>query len=224
MSQIHKKRSSPHPFIDTVWSTKNTGDGVYSATPDGSWDLIVLIQPDGSRSMMITGQSTMPMDVPYKKGTSSVVISFARGAYMPTYAGRLVDSFEILPNTDANHFMLSGHVFAFPNFENVEELVEQLIARKLLFADPLVYAAYIGSPKAASVRSNQRHFAQKTGLTQKHFAQIERAQEALRQLQRGQKPRDVAANTGFTDQAHLARSLKRIMGVKPSEADEVHKL
>lgn len=224
MSQIHKKRTSQHPLVDIVWKTQNIADGVYSATPDGSWDLIVLIQPDGSKGMMITGQATKPTDVPYRQGASSVVISFAKGAYMPAYAGKLVDSFEILPNADSDHFLLSGRTFAFPTFEGAEQLVEQLIAAELLFADPLVYAAYAGLPKAASVRSNQRHFVKSTGLTQKNFAQIERAQEAVRQLQKGKKPRDVAADTGFADQPHLARSLKKIMGVKPSDIEDIHKL
>jgi AraC-like DNA-binding protein len=43
-------------------------------------------------------------------------------------------------------------------------------------------------------------------------------------LQKGKKPRDVAADTGFADQPHLARSLKKIMGVKPSDIEDIHKL
>ncbi len=225
MTQIHTRRHSSHPLIDTVWTTQNIADGVYSATPDGSWDLIVLIQADMSKSMMITGQATKPMDVPYTKGTSSVVISFARGAYLPLYAGdRLVDSFEILPNADAAHFILDGHVFGFPSFETAEQLIEELIDAQLLFADPVVYAAATGTSWAASKRSYQRHFATSTGISEKSFEQIERAKEAVRQLQNGVSPNNVAANTGYSDQPHLARSLKKIMGVKPSDVDDIHKL
>lgn len=220
MSQVHTKRGSKHPLLDTIWHTQNIEDGVYSATPDGSWDLIVLVQPDGAKSMMLTGQATKPMDVPYKKGTSSVVLSFAPGAYMPAYpAKKLVDSFEILPNADATHFLLSGHAFAFPTFASAETLVEAMVAAKLLLADPIVYAAKVGSD-----RSKQRHFAASTGLPAKTLTQIERAQEAVRQLQKGKTPRDVAADTGFTDQPHMAKSLKKIMGVNPSQVDDIHKL
>jgi hypothetical protein len=225
MSQIHTRRESPHPLIDTVWMTKNTADGVYSATPDGSWDLIVLIQVDGTKSMMLTGQATKPMDVPYKKGTSSVVISFALGAHMPAYPSKkLVDSFEILASPDPEHFILSGRAFLFLTFETAEELVEAMVAAKLLFADPVVYAAYRGRPKAISKRSEQRHFTQSAGLSPGRFTQIERAQEAVRQLQRGRKPIEVAVDTGYVDQSHLAHSLKKIMGVKPSDVKGIHKL
>lgn len=224
MSQLHTRRPSPHPLVDTVWATRNISDGVYSATPDGSWDLIVLIQPDGGKQMMITGQATKPMDVPYQKDTSSVVISFARGAYIPAYAGKLVDSFEILGNTDAEHFILCGETFAFPSYDTAEKLVESLVASKLLLADPVIYTADNTNTWAASKRSHQRHFAEHTGISEKSFAQIERAKKAVRQLQGGKPVRDVAADTGYSDQPHLTRSLKKIMGVRPSDVDDIHKL
>lgn len=225
MSQIHRNRKSDHPLIETVWATQNVTDGVYRATPDGSWDLIVCIDTNGSKSMMLTGQATKPMDVPYTGGTSSVVVSFMPGAYMPAYPpSKLIDSFEMLPNIDAEHFKLCGHSFAFPTFENAEELVESMIAANILFADPVVYAALAGNPKAMSSRSTQRHFAQSTGLTQKYLEQIRRAQQAVKLLHMGKAPRDVAADVGYTDQPHMARSLKKIMHAKPSDVDDIHKL
>lgn len=224
MSQIHTRRSSSHPLVDTIWTTKNTSDGIYSATPDGSWDLIVLIQPDNSKHMMITGQATKPMDVPYQKDTSSVVISFARGAYIPAYAGKLVDSFELLTNADAEHFILCGKTFRFPTYETAEELIEALVESGLLLADPVIYSRDESSSWAASKRSHQRHFAKHTGMSEKSFKQIERARSAVRQLQDGKSPRDVAADVGYSDQPHLARSLRKIMGVTPSDVDDIHKL
>lgn len=224
MSQIHTRRSSPHLLVDAVWTTQNVSDGVYSATPDGSWDLIVLVMPDGAQHMMITGQATKPMDVPYQKDTSSVVISFARGAYIPSYAGKLVDSFEILPNADAKHFILCGQTFEFPSYEAAEALVEALVESGLLLADPVVYASSNNNTWASSKRSHQRHFAKHTGISEKYFDQIERAKTAVRQLKNGRAPRDVAADVGYSDQPHLARSLKKIMGVKPSDVDDIHKL
>lgn len=225
MTQIHRNRKSEHPLIETVWASQNLTDGVYSATPDGSWDLIVCINSDGSKSMMLTGQATKPMDVPYTASTGSVVISFMPGAYLPAYPpSKLMDSFEMLPNVDASHFRLCEKTFAFPTFENAEELVEAMIAANILFADPVVYAALNGNPKAMSSRSTQRHFVQSTGLTQKYLAQIQRAQQAVALLQQGKKPSDVAADAGYTDQPHLARSLKKIMDTKPSDVDDIHKL
>lgn len=225
MTQIHKSRPSSHPYIDTVWQTKNIADGVYLATPDGSWDLIVLIDEHGHRQVMITGQATKPSQVPYKTGTGSVVIAFAPGAYMPLYpAEKLLDSFDILPNFDAEHFMLDGHKFAFPTFETAEALVDRLIALEILKNDEVIAGEVEGAPRAISERGKQRHFAQTTGMTKKYLDQIKRAQLAIRLLQEGKKPSEAAAEAGYTDQAHMAKSLKMIMSSKPSGVDHIHKL
>lgn len=225
MSQIHRRRSSDSPYIDTIWATQNISDGIYSATPDGSWDIIVLIQPDGSRSVMLAGQATEPVDVPYNGGTSSVVISFAAGAFLPAYPGKkMLNLTELLPCPDADHFSLAGHVFDIPTFETAEALVRTMVEQGVLRMDAVVAAILSGDTKALSDRVKQRHFLAVTGLTRKSLEQIHRAQEAVRQLQAGKKPIDVAADAGFSDQAHLAKSLKKIMHKNPSNVDTIHKL
>ncbi len=225
MSQIHQSRSSDNPYIDRVWRSQNISDGVYLATPDGSWDLIVLIQSDGSRNMMLTGQATEAAEVPYTAGTSSVVISFAAGAYLPDYPGsKMLNLFEVLPSLDNDHFMIAGHTFQFPEYDTAEVLVTEMITAEILKMDTVVAAILGGDTKALSDRAKQRHFLQTTGLTRKSLEQIRRAQEAVALLQAGQKPIDVAADAGFADQSHLSKSLKKIMRASPSNVDDIHKL
>lgn len=206
--------------------TENVTDGIYQATPDGSWDLIVLVRRDGSRSMMITGQATKTMQVPYSGGTHSVVISFAPGAYVEGYhLPKIVNSFEILPNVDEDHFRFVGHDFPFPmDFDEAEALVGKLIRLGILKSNAVVDTALRGAAPALSDRAKQRHFTNTTGITRKSFEQIKRAQRAVTQLKQGKKPSDVAADTGYSDQPHLAKSLKKIMGTKPSGVDDIHKL
>jgi AraC-like DNA-binding protein len=67
-------------------------------------------------------------------------------------------------------------------------------------------------------RSLQRHSAHVTGLSPKKLQQIVRADAALALLQQGLRPADVAAQLGYTDQAHLTHSLRRILGVTPGQA------
>ncbi|HEX6258446.1 MAG TPA: helix-turn-helix domain-containing protein [Candidatus Saccharimonadales bacterium] len=225
MSQIHKSRPSTNPYIDTIWETTNVSDGVYLATPDGSWDLIVLIYKSGARQMLLAGQATKPQQIPYQAGTGSVVLSFAPGAYMPLHpADTLVDSAELLPNFDDDHFMLAGHTFEFPTFENAEELVEKMVALKILKNDDVVNGELRGQPRAMSERAKQRHFSRTTGLTKKYLDQIRQAQRAIVLLQQGKRPIDAAMEAGYTDQPHLAKSLKKIMDSKPSSVNDIHKL
>lgn len=225
MTQIHTSRTSTHPLIDRVWETKNIEDGVYLATPDGAWDLIVMIQADGSKSMAIAGQATKSVHVPYQAGSGGVVVSFAPNAYLPHTPGeKLLDAMEFLPNTDEGHFEYQGHTFAFPTFENAEEIVNEMIIKGLIASDELIRSLRDGTPRAASTRAFQRHFLKATGLTQKQFQQIKRAQEAVTLLKEGKRPIEVAADAGYSDQPHLAKSLKKIMESKPSSVDHIHKL
>lgn len=219
MSQIHTQRSSEHPYIDTVWATECKADGVYTATPDGSWDLIYAETPDGTRMIFFAGQQSGPMEVPYKKGERSLVISFTGS----TYLVNMPESFEFLP-ISGNRFTFEGHTFPLPTFDNAEEITDMLIASGLLKNDEVVARVLNNKPKGASPRTVQLHFRAATGLTMNYFEQIRRAQEAVRQLQAGKKPSDVASDVGYTDQAHMVRSLKKIMGRLPSNIGDIHKL
>lgn len=225
MTQKHESRKSDNPYIETIWQTHNLTDGIYSATPDASWDLIIAISSNGSKFAFLTGQATKTQDIPYKKGSSSIVISFTPGAYMPEYPGdTLLDKSEFLPNFDDEHFMLAGHTFAFPTFKNADKLVEKFVSLGILTRDKIVDDVMKGKRAALSVRAVQRHFVRTTGMTQKYLEQIHRAQLAVRLLKQGEKPLDAAADAGYTDQSHLAKSLKKIMNRKPSDITKIHKL
>ena len=221
MTQIHESRKSSHPLIETIWRTTNISNGTYLATPDRSWDLITMVHKDGQKEMMLAGQATKPMQVPYLAGTSSVVISFTPSSYLPSHASdALVDSFQMLPVVNNERFELAGYTFAFPTFETAEELVEQMVDRGILKNDPVVG----GMQRAHSDRTAQRHFTTTTGLSRKSLEQIERAQRAVSLLQNGKRPADAAVDSGYSDQPHLTKSLKKIMGVSPTDVDDIHKL
>ncbi|SFJ29823.1 AraC family transcriptional regulator [Caulobacter sp. UNC279MFTsu5.1] len=224
MVQKHTSRRSSHPWIDTVWQTVCLSDGLYSATPDGSWDLIRSIAPDGQSLVFLSGQATEPVEVPYRDGESSVVISFAAHVYLPRdKAPRVGPEIRMLPVRDAT-FQLDGVDLPLPTFENVEPLVDTMIAAGLLASNDLVARAFGETPKAASPRSVQQHFKQTTGITQKSFQMIRRAQEAVRRLKAGEAPAGVAVDLGYADQPHMIKSIKKIMGALPSNLETVHKI
>lgn len=219
MTQIHTSRTSDHPYIDTVWRTECETDGIYNATPDGAWDLILSIEPNGHRFLFFSGQQTESMQVPYKKGERSIVISFAASTKL-RHKSAPMQPLEI----DGNFFLYEGVRLPMPTYTNAEELTDLMIQHNLIENDEVVAGILSDKPRAASARSIQMHFRDTTGITRKTFDQIRRAQKAVRLLQEGKKASEVAAEVGYTDQAHMARSLKKIMGRLPSNVDDVHKL
>lgn len=225
MTQIHESRPSTSDFVETVWRTRNTGDGTYRATPDGAWDLILGADKHGNRCAFFTGQATKPIDLPYEAGGSSVVISFAASVYLPQLPStELVDTFLMLRNVDDDHFEAFDNTYPYVSFSDAESLVDLLVRDGVIENDELVADVLSGKSAGISERTAQRHFARSTGLTHKQLQQIRRAQHAVRLLQQGTKPVDAAVEAGYSDQPHLAKSLKRIMDSKPSSVDDIHKL
>lgn len=60
-----------------------------------------------------------------------------------------------------------------------------------------------------------RAFRAETGLPPHAYLNQVRVRRARRLLDRGLAPAEVAAHTGFADQAHLTRHFKRVVGVPP---------
>lgn len=225
MTQKHKSRPSPNPLIDRIWRTENITDGVYTATPDCAWDLLALQLPDGSRRMMLAGQQTKYLNVPYVAGSSAVVISFTASAYLAGFKGdELVDATIMLPNDNLGRFILLDHAFDFPEYDTVEKLITAMVGAGILKQDDVVASVLEGQPKAMSSRTMQRHFHQVTGMSRKTLGKIRRAQNAVKMLQAGKATAAVAAEVGYTDQPHLTKDLKKIMGAGTSTTDHIHKL
>lgn len=117
MPQKQEQRTSPSPYIHKVWRSTALTDGIYLATPDGSWDLITATKADGSRLIYITGQASQPSRLPYKKGEQSVVIQFVAGAYLIPFRGApFTNSFTMLTMPNQDHFELAGDVIPFTYF------------------------------------------------------------------------------------------------------------
>jgi AraC-like DNA-binding protein len=67
------------------------------------------------------------------------------------------------------------------------------------------------------LRSLQTRFRRAVGLTPKEFGRVMRLQATLRALDAGDASlSDVATDTGFSDQAHVTRELRRVTGLAPA--------
>ncbi len=82
--------------------------------------------------------------------------------------------------------------------------------------------ADIATTLRVSMRQLQRTFLRETGLTPKEYANIRRARAALKRLASDLPSHAVtglsrvAAESGYADQAHLARECRRLLSLSPS--------
>jgi hypothetical protein len=212
-----ESRASDSPFVERVTHVRYEALTEEWTTPDGCWDIVVL-ERCGQTSVLQTGLISRPVLLRNEAGDSYLAISFKPGVFAPRTPGpRMVDRALVRPLVTASAFAMDTETLEIPTFENAEGLVDRLVRRGLVVCDELVESAARGQPRAISPRSMQRHFLSALGMTPKQFAQIKRACLAVDLLRQGIAPAAVAVDAGYSDQPHLTRSLKAIMGQTPGE-------
>jgi AraC-like DNA-binding protein len=217
MTMARESRASDSPFVERITQVVYDRWTREWETPDGCWDIAVL-RKRGETTVLQTGLISRPVLLENDAGDSFLAISFKPGVFSPNAPGStMVDRGLVRPLVAERAFAMDGERFEIPTFENAEGLVDQLARRGLLARDELVESAAQGQPRAISPRSMQRHFLAALGMTPKQFAQIKRACHAVDLLREGMAPAMVALEAGYSDQPHLTRSLKAIMGQTPGE-------
>ncbi len=219
MGFVFDQRAAESPLIDSIWRTQSEGGGSFLSSA-GTQGEIVVTRQRGEITLTVRGAETKASLAPIPLDADFLGIRFKLGTFMPLLpANLLVDGGINLPLAAGQAFWLNGSAWQFPNLENVDSFVAQLIHDGLLVREPIVDAALRGQLKMneLSLRSVQRRFVQATGLSQRAILQIERAQRATALLEQGISILDVVELTGYADQPHLTRSLKRFIGSTPAQ-------
>src|SRR5262245_17708507 len=210
-----RQRGADSPLVDSVTHVEYDGESGGLTTPDGCWD-IVFRRRRGAIEVLQTGLITRPIPLDYESGDEYMCISFKPGVYMPTLPGAsMLDRAILRPSSGKRAFWFEGNALEIPTFENAEGLVHRLIRRGLLTRDDIVTRVMEGDRRAVTERSVQRRFRYILGITSKGLQQVLRARRAVDLLARGEPIIHVANDLGFADQAHLTRSLKRLVGLTP---------
>ncbi|MCB1166248.1 MAG: helix-turn-helix transcriptional regulator [Leptospiraceae bacterium] len=183
--------------------------------PDGCWDLVIMQSERGS-GVLLTGQTTRPVQLSLPPGDEFLSISFPADVHL-ALPHRLVAVDEaILLSVEGSHFWLGKEKIEIPGSDDSESMVHRLRTAGLLRQDSVVASALDGHIEK-DIRTVQRHFLASTGMTRMAFEQLRRLNEALEKLRLGQSPAQVAADCGYSDQAHLSRSMKRFAGLTPRQ-------
>ena len=205
------------PYVDGFASIQALDDGTGTAVADPHWHMMIM-RLNGKVRMAITGPLTRLSTRAHRAGTEYIGIRFKVGTYMPHLpVANLVDRGMVLPQATSKSFWLYGSAWEFPSEANVDVFVERLARQEILVREPLVASTLQGELPDVSSRSVQRRFLQATGIPQRSFHQIERAQQALALLQQGTSILDTVEQAGYFDQPHLTRALKRFTGQTPAQ-------
>jgi hypothetical protein len=215
---VFDDRPSDSPFVERVWRCHSERAGCFLSVASSHWEMVVT-RLRGEISLTVRGPETKVTAIGCPAEGEWFGIRFKLGTFMPQLpVANLLDRKDVvLPTAAGRSFWLNGSAWEYPDFEDAETFVARLVKDRLIVRDPAVESALRGEPKALSLRSAQRHFLQATGMTHRTFRQIERARYATNLLMQGVSILDTVHEAGFFDQAHMNRSLKRLIGQTPAK-------
>ncbi|MDR7299319.1 AraC-like DNA-binding protein [Pelomonas aquatica] len=204
-------------FIARIDQVDYAASTVDVARPDGTWDLVFRQGRDGLMVLQ-TGQTDHVVHLPIEAGDRYFCIAFRPEVYMPQRPGaRMTNRGHVHALAGRRDCVIDGQRLELPTFDNAEHFVLALARHGLLEVDGLLRRAAESGWRNLDDRSLQRHSAHVTGLSPKKLQQIVRADVAARLLQQGVRPAEVAVELGYSDQAHLSHSLRRILGATPGQ-------
>lgn len=210
-------RQSDSSLVQSVWHARNDRSGWFVSTAQHFWEVVISTR-DGLTTLTLRGPATTAIPLHCDANGEWFGIRFKPGVFMPHLPiSQLVDNALHHPVGRGHAFWLRGRMWTVPTFDNADTFVDWLARDGLLEQDRLIEDALNNQPTNVSVRSLQRRFARATGLTPSTFRQIERAQNAMARLRRGESILDVVYDSGYYDQPHLTRSLKRWLGQTPAQ-------
>jgi AraC-like DNA-binding protein len=210
-------RPSTSPLIERVWRARSESAGRFSSIVSPLWEMVVT-RHRGTVRMAVRGPETRATVADCPADAEWFGIRFKFGTFMPQIpVARVLDRNDVdLPHAARNAFWLDGRAWEYPSWENAEVFVHHLVRRGLIGREPLVDAALDGREEL-STRSTQRRFLRATGLTRGAHRQIVRARHVTQLLRSGAAIADAAHDAGNFDQAHLTRSVKRLIGQTPGQ-------
>jgi Helix-turn-helix domain len=211
-------RPSNSPFIERVWRCYSVAGGKFYSMAECNIELVVTRLP-GLTRVTLRGPVTKAAMVDCPPNGQWLTIRFRLGTYLPKLpTALLLDHSDLdLPLISDNRFWFEGSGWEIPSYENAEAFVDRLARCGAIAYDATVGRAVMGDPEVLALRSVQRHFLRATGMAHGRIRKIERARHAVEMLRQGSAILDVVHTAGYSDQAHLTRSLKQLIGQTPTK-------
>jgi AraC-like DNA-binding protein len=221
MTFIFDMRASDSPLVETVWSSSTEGSGPsFISSAASNWEMVFTkLKNSDSTIVNVRGPETQATPAPVPEDAVVFGIVFKLGTFLsPVPPSDLVDNAITLPEASGESIWFHGSTWQIPTFENADTFVNSLVRAGLIGYEPIVEAALQGHVKEdLSLRSVQRRFLRATGLTHGTIYQINRARKAMLMLEQGTSILDTVDQAGYSDQPHMTRALKHLIGRTPAQ-------
>ena len=211
-------RSTRSDFVERIWRTPGVPDKAMISVAVPRWQIVVVKSAHAPTGVYIRGPETKASIVQIPQDAEFFGIEFKLGTFIPALpVGTLVDIGRELDAASRTKVHLAGSNWEIPDFENAADFVAHLARGGALVRDPIVEQAMLRGPVAITERSVQRRFVRATGVTYGTVRQIERAKRTAALLAAGTSILEAVEIVGYSDQAHMTRSLQRFLGKTPGK-------
>jgi AraC-like DNA-binding protein len=218
MSIVFEERAADSPFVEKVTHGHTLSAGVAIRPAESHWHLVVTRFNGGARAIIVGPWSTAG-HVRYGAGAEVLWIQFKLGTFLPHHPFRAFRDVEsVLPEgSRRGSFWMRNAAWQLPDYEHVEPFVARLARDEVLAHDAVVSAALKEQSHELAARTVRERFLRATGQSYGHIRQLERAQKAAALLRQGVSIADAMGESGYFDQPHMTRSLKRFIGHTPAQ-------
>jgi AraC-like DNA-binding protein len=227
------REPQPAGAIQTIYPDGRCELIVHLLTPPVCWDTVIGWHPQAKT--VFAAQRVAAVRLELKRPLDCVGFRLQPAASASLAAGHpqiLRDRIVDLSGIDrafCRALRSAARTFAGGSDDSVWRLLARRIAVREL--DPRIEAAvarietsagkaridFTARAAGMSVRNFQIRFREQVGLTPKEFARLMRLQATLSALDAGHASiSEVAADSGFADQAHATRELRRVTGLAPA--------
>ncbi|MBA3873737.1 MAG: helix-turn-helix domain-containing protein [Anaerolineae bacterium] len=224
MTLTYEERLSDSPYVERVWRTQSEGQGFVDSIALSHWMLVFWTQYGKINISVHAPETRTTTAAPIPEEADFFGVVFKHGTFMPHLPiDQLVNDEILLPEATSRSFWLKGSAWEFPTYHNVDTFVSRLVHNGILVREPIIDAFTRGHLSDLSSRSIQRRVLRTTGLTYNTIRQIERARQAAVLLREGVSILDTVFQTGYSDQPHLTRALKQLIGRTPAQLTDISK-
>src|SRR6185369_5496828 len=212
-----EERPSDSPFVERIWMTQSERASSFTSISTVFWSMVIS-KWRGHITISFHGPETGATCKEFPAEGEWFGIAFKLGTFVPHISpSSLIDGNIVLPSTSVRSFSLCHSAWQFPNYENADTFVDQLVRAGILAHEPIMNAVHQGQSQSLSLRTVQYRVLRSTGLSHRTIRQIERARYAAALLKQGVSIFDTVCAAGYSDQPHLTRSLKHFIGYTPAE-------
>lgn len=211
--------SAPTERLARIWTAASDSPTDFSSIAKGNL-MLVFARIGGATTVHLRGPETKATTMTSPRDAEYFGIDLRLGAYLPMFPpARLANLHDaMLPTLPDGRILLDGQAWEMPTPQNVDVFVDRLERAELLVFDPLIEQLRCeGAVRTLPERTVQSRYVRAIGLSRRTLLVIERARRAARLLRAGMSISDVVSDSGYYDQPHLTRALRRLVGHTPAE-------